>query len=105
MKRTAKKSERARKDAEWQKAVKERDGHACQKCGYNAYPRGLHAHHVFSKGAHPHLRHDVENGITLCLRHHLYWAHTDPCEFTEWLKEWMGEERYTALMQRAKRIK
>ncbi len=103
MKRSSKKAERARRDKEWQRAVKERDGHACQKCGYNVYPRGLHAHHIFSKGAHPHMRFDVEDGITLCLRHHLYWAHTDGCEFTEWLKTWMGEERYTVLLQRAKR--
>lgn len=101
----SKKSERLKKDKEWQRAVKERDGYACRRCGYNATKRGLHAHHIFSKGAHPATRHDVENGVTLCLRHHLYWAHTDGCEFREWVVSWMGEERYNRLMIKAKRAK
>jgi hypothetical protein len=32
------------------------------------------------------LRWDKINAITLCLRHHLYWAHKEPLEFSQWLE-------------------
>lgn len=43
----------------------------------------LDAHHYFSKGAYPHLRFDLQNGICLCSRHHTAGfcresAHSDP---------------------------
>lgn len=99
--RAAKKRERAKLDKAWAEAVKERDGWTCQFCGYNATARGLHAHHIFSKGGHPAVRHDVSNGITLCLRHHLYFAHRDPSAFTLWLIGRMGKRKLDALERRA----
>jgi 5-methylcytosine-specific restriction endonuclease McrA len=49
----------------WRRDVYERDGFACQLCGDN---RGgnLNAHHIFAYAAHPDLRVNLDNGITLC---------------------------------------
>lgn len=54
---------------EWRKAVFERDGYTCQVCGDN---RGgnLQAHHIKAYAEYPELRHDVQNGITLCQNCH-----------------------------------
>lgn len=63
----------------WRLAVIRRDNYTCQKCG----KRGgiLQAHHVKPYKDHPELRHDVNNGVTLCLKchsdEHGYWIHTD----------------------------
>ena len=77
------KSDRRHDDQAWSEAVWMRDRGICQagptgdpakmvpevECGGRRDP-----HHIFPKGAHPHLRHDVDNGITLCRRHH-DWVH------------------------------
>lgn len=67
----------------WQYSVKIRANHRCEyyNCRYN-YEK-LDAHHYFSKGAYPHLKYDVENGICLCVKHHTAGfskesAHSDP---------------------------
>ena len=54
----------------WRKAVFERDGFACAKCG-SAGCR-LTAHHLNSFSAHPEERFDTNNGATLCWPCH--WA-------------------------------
>jgi len=38
----------------------------CLLCGIPAN----YVHHFFRKGSHAHLRYDLENGITLCKKHH-----------------------------------
>ena len=48
----------------WRKAVYGRDNYTCQECG--AARGDLNAHHVKSWQAHPELRFDVANGVTLC---------------------------------------
>lgn len=48
---------------QWVKAVKDRDGWKCTKCG--ATDR-LHAHHIKRWRDYPELRYDVSNGVTLC---------------------------------------
>ena len=103
MKRRVTHPGRAKADAEWQRIVKDRAGYACERCQvwYGPKSRGLHAAHIFSKGAHPATRHDPKNGIALCMRHHLYWAHTEPMEFAAWVLDRMGQEEYEALERRA----
>jgi hypothetical protein len=49
--------------AEWAKAVKQRVGIKCVKCGAT---KGLNAHHLYCKVAYPEKRFDVENGTVLC---------------------------------------
>lgn len=51
----------------WRKAVYERDRFKCQKCGTN---KDLHAHHIKEFSKHEALRYVVDNGITLCRKHH-----------------------------------
>ena len=57
----------------WRRAVLERDGYVCQRCGRRCkrYERGLAAHHVEPYASHPGLRYDVGNGVTLCRMCHL----------------------------------
>ena len=104
--RAAKKRLEKRLDDEWSRAIKERDGWTCQRCGteYGKGSRGLHAAHIFSKGAHPSTRHDLENGTALCMRDHLYWAHYEPVEFYDWILKRMGKRRLDALRRRANTV-
>jgi 5-methylcytosine-specific restriction endonuclease McrA len=67
-------------DEEWREArlaVLERDRHFCQAFGVQALEcQGrLHVHHILprSRGG----KHDLENLVTLCSRHH-EWAHGHP---------------------------
>lgn len=53
----------------WASLVKDRDK-KCTECG-SVYD--LHAHHIKQYKDHPELRHDVNNGITLCGNCHRKW--------------------------------
>lgn len=55
---------------EWRKQVFERDDYTCQMV--NCLKRGveLEANHIRSFAHHPHLRTDINNGITLCKKCH-----------------------------------
>lgn len=98
--RAAKKRLAKRLHDEWSKAVKDRDGWVCQKdgCGRTT---NLNSHHAYGKGAHPSVRYDVDNGVTLCAGHHLFWAHKEGLEFSEWFRKRLGKKRYEALRRRA----
>ena len=58
---------------EWRRNVFKRDNYTCKECGAKS-SKGkytyLTAHHIKEFGKHPKLRHDVNNGITLCLQCH-----------------------------------
>jgi 5-methylcytosine-specific restriction endonuclease McrA len=96
--RAAKKRERLKLDKAWADAVKRSDEHRCQKCGSE---RALNAAHIFGKKAHPSVRHDMANGITLCWPCHRWWAHQEPIEFAEFVLKRLGKRRYEALRKRA----
>lgn len=53
----------------WRKDIKERDGYKCQWpfCQSN---KKLQAHHIKSWSKYPNARFLLNNGITLCQRHH-----------------------------------
>lgn len=54
-------------DREWRLAVFTRDNFTCRNCG----ARGrIEADHIKPYSAHPELRHDLENGRTLCVPCH-----------------------------------
>jgi hypothetical protein len=64
-------NEKQRKSKEfknWRKSVYERDGYKCQKCGENT--KDLRPHHIRNFAEYKGLRFDVNNGITLCYKHH-----------------------------------
>jgi hypothetical protein len=54
---------------EWSRQVKERDGFKCQwpNCSCKTT---LQSHHIRRHANYPTLRHDINNGITLCKFHH-----------------------------------
>ena len=53
---------------QWRKAVLKRDNHTCQECESK---KKIHVHHKKPIKSHPHLIHDVKNGITLCEKCHM----------------------------------
>lgn len=52
---------------QWRLDVFKRDGFKCKKCGSK---KGINAHHIKRWAKYPSLRFDVNNGITLCRKHH-----------------------------------
>ena len=70
-------------------AVFARDKYTCRKCGKK---ETLAPAHIYPKGAYRNIEFDVQNIICLCYACHLHWAHKNPIEFTEWIKEQMGTE-------------
>lgn len=59
----------------------------CEKCGKTS---GMQAHHIFAKGHHRILRWNLLNGICLCYRCHIHWAHADSVSFVRWLEDYKG---------------
>lgn len=79
-------------DKLWKVVVKERAGFRCEKCGTT---KEIQAHHFVPRTNHR-LRFDLCNGVSLCKRHHLYWAHQDP-EFVVWFSGYRPDD-YAYLM-------
>ena len=77
----------------WAKKIKERDGFTCQRC--KSQSKRLNACHFYGR-RNKTLRWDLDDGVTLCVGCH-FWAHSNPAEFTEWFKEWTGEETFERL--------
>ena len=70
-------------DELWSELVKVRAGRKCEICGTIHY---LQSHHIVPRTCFT-LRHDVKNGVCLCLKHHLYFAHKDVLAFSKWVRE------------------
>lgn len=88
----------SRRDAEFAKAIKERDEWTCRRCGkqYAEGDRGLHCAHIVGRG-NKELRFDPMNALALCYRDHLFWAHSNPIFFAEWVKQEIGIREYNRL--------
>lgn len=73
-------------------------------CEYCKRTDTLNAHHIYSRSKKS-VRWDLDNGICLCVSHHVFSstfsAHKTPTEFTEWVKGYRGEVWYYFLMQKA----
>lgn len=69
-------------DREWSVAVRRRDGYRCQFPNCGVYDKHIHTHHIASRKQRPDLRHDVSNGLAVCLEHH-HWLHANPDQATE----------------------
>jgi|SRR3990167_3365042 len=82
------KIDKHKKLKEWSKLVRQRDNNKCVICQTTKY---IHTHHLFPKEAkmYHYLRFDIDNGITLCARHHKYSyqisPHKNPMIFVGWL--------------------
>ena len=77
--------------------VRKRDK-VCKICGNDS---SLQVCHIFSrhnKGT----RWDLGNLVLLCYYHHMRFAHSNPIEFSEWTKKYLGERKYDLLRYKAK---
>lgn len=76
-----------KEDREWAKAVKTRDGWACVVCGSEEKPN---AHHIIARENHD-TKLDIDNGLTLCVSHHLFnrqlSAHNNPLGMFMWMED------------------
>jgi hypothetical protein len=88
----------SRQDAEFSRLIRERDKWRCRKCGRQYAPgdRGLHCAHIVGRG-NKELRYDERNAISLCYRDHLFWAHSNPIAFVDWVKDEIGVKTYNWL--------
>ena len=73
-------------DLLWSSAIKIRDKQKCQVCGSM---QSLNSHHIITR-KNKSVRFDLDNGITLCAKHHKLdsrqSAHGNPLWFTNWLE-------------------
>ena len=59
---------------QWRKDVYNRDKHMCRYPGCTCKKR-VQAHHILPWSEYPALRYNIQNGITLCRKHHdLIWG-------------------------------
>lgn len=95
---------RNKADRLWAEVVKLRAGNKCEYCGKTA---GLNSHHIFSR-SNASVRHDLDNGISLCIAHHTFSstfsAHKAPAEFMAWIEEQRGAEWLLELRKKAKSV-
>jgi hypothetical protein len=71
----------------WRFSIFKRDDFKCVICGSN---EKLQAHHILPWRSHHELRHDVNNGVTLCRKHHktmTFSEHLFVERFTKWVAE------------------
>lgn len=90
----------AKLDKKWSKAVIEKDGSTCQKCGRFAE----NPHHVFLK-RYMGSRFLLKNGVNLCEYCHVPWAHARPEEFMEWWIDFVGMEVWEHVRMKAMELK
>jgi len=76
-----------KEDKLWAKEVKERDNNRCVICGKE---ERLNAHHLFPREIEL-MKHDINNGISLCPLHHRFSReispHQNPIAFHIWMLE------------------
>lgn len=76
-------------DVAWSKLVKIKSGNKCAVCSSE---KALNSHHIYSR-AKMSLRWSLENGICLCVGHHIgvkFSAHKTPVDFNDWLYNHFG---------------
>lgn len=78
-------------DLKWANMIKERDGYNCVVCNSCYRPN---AHHLIPREIKEY-RHELWNGITLCVNHHKFSrilsAHNSPFAFFLWLKKYRND--------------
>ena len=98
-------------DVLWARAVKLRAGNRCEivtdrRCnnvGGIGSGKGLNAHHIIGR-SNLNTRWDIENGIALCVKHHVFsiWsAHKNPFWFLQKVLDVRGKVWYNELSEKA----
>ncbi|MFW6130472.1 MAG: HNH endonuclease [Atribacterota bacterium] len=85
----------------WSEEIKKRDGYKCVICGKRAEKgrgKGLNTHHILPKEIKE-FKEDIDNGITLCPKHHRYArkevsAHQNSFAFSIFLKEFRPKQYF-----------
>jgi hypothetical protein len=77
-----------------------REGGICERCGATKENVQLQAAHIFSR-RYLVTRYDPLNAVCLDAKCHM-WAHQNPVEFVEWLREYLGSDVYEELRYTAK---
>lgn len=72
-------------------------------CAWCKKTEGLECCHIFSR-RYRSVRWDVDNLVCLCHNHHFY-SHSNPILFAEFVKDYLGKEKYTQLKHKAIMIK
>lgn len=68
----------------------------CDASDVSSCGGGLQHAHIVSR-TNKTLRYDIINGLSLCYKHHIFWAHKEPLDFVEWFQR-KYPERYEYLM-------
>jgi 5-methylcytosine-specific restriction endonuclease McrA len=85
-------------DKLWSQIVRSRG--KCERCGKTT---GLQAAHIISR-THKNTRWDLENGLCLCGGCHIFFAHKEPLEFAEFVRDRLGQKNYDNLRARGQMI-
>lgn len=93
-----KKARRNELDKLWSLRVRERDNFICQQC---LYEKGIgkpdhknHTHHIVSKATGGYgCRWDIDNGITLCYKHHIIKIPQAPITYTKFILSWLKDRK------------
>jgi hypothetical protein len=72
-------------------------------CAWCKKTEGLECCHIFSR-RYRSTRWDMDNLICLCHSHHFY-SHSNPVLFAEFVRDYLGKNKYIALKQKARMIK
>jgi len=91
-------------DKLWSEAVKLIGGNKCLRCGRITT---LNSHHFYSK-SNQSTRWDIDNGVCLCVAHHVFGtdsAHKAPADFVDFMIEERGQEWLDALRIRKNTIR
>lgn len=85
-------------DKIWGQKIREKG--QCEKCGTT---NNLQASHIIPRQVYA-TRWDLLNGICLCYRCHIHWAHKYPHDFVYWFNR-KFPRRYSLLIKRARNKK
>lgn len=91
-----------RLDKKFSKLIRDKD--FCEAADVSTCGGKLQHAHVLPKKTYPNLRFDIMNALCLCYKHHIFWAHRSPLEFTWWFQE-KYPHRYDYLIKVNSRIK